>query len=189
MSGFRRLSVRLPSSRLLIIVFVLTQMACSAAHRPAEVEVIELPAYTPEESSLFNDEFDEAALHGGAWSPDALFAERVRRADGVQAARIQTAGENPATKFGETITVQLTPIGNALAGQGRTDPLELVLPRSNPSYRLFRWQLGLVLGKDVVLFYRRYTQDGETRVHFRAEPNDTQVYAAVQQALLAPAPQ
>jgi len=73
-----------------------------------------------------------------------------------------------------------------LSGRLNEGSIQLVLSRSSPSYRLFRWQLGVVLGKQVVLLYRNYAQDGETRVHFRAEPNTPAVHAAIQQALATP---
>lgn len=173
-------------ARLLALVLPVTAISCGPAARPAEVEVVELPSFTPAQAALFDDQFHQAALGYAPWEPDyPKLRERVRLADSVVVARVTTATERPSTSGPPTYLVELTPHGEPLAGAPPTGPVRLTLAPNSPSHRLFRWQRQRVLGKYVVLFFRRYAQDGEETIHFRAEPNIQPVHLAVQQAVLS----
>lgn len=153
------------------------------------MEMVELPDYTPAESVLFDDQFHEAVYRPVAWSASPKLSDRVRFADGVAVARITTATEVPGTGTLPHIAVELTIVGQPFKGAPTGTPVRLTLAPDSPSYRLFRWQRPLLLGKDVVLFYRSYDHEGETRVHFRAEPNIQAVHLAVQQVLSSAPPE
>ena len=150
---------------------------------------MELPSFTPAESALFDDQFDEAVFGRIAWYPSAKLADRVRLADTVTVARIVTASEQPMANGSAHVIVECSIQGQPLAGAASGAPtVRLTLAPNSPSYRFFRWQRPTLLGKDVVLFYRRYNQEGEERVHFRAEPNIPAVHLAVQQVVSASRP-
>jgi len=149
--------------------------------------VVELPSFTPAESALFDDQFDEAVFGKIAWYPSPKLADRVRLADSVTVARIVTASEQDADG-GSTVVVECRTQGQPLAGAAPQPTVRLTLAPNSPSHRFFRWQRPTLLGKDVVLFYRRYNQAGEERVHFRAEPNIPEVHSAIQQVLSAAPP-
>lgn len=154
------------------------------------MELVQLPSYTPADAALFDDHFHEAIFLRKYWRPDDKLRDRVRRAEAVVVARITTAAEQPTRGGAPNVIVELRPYGQPLFGSVPDGPLLLTLPPNSPSYRLFRNQLRTMLGRDVVLFYRRYTQDGEARIHFRAEPNFQDVHLAVQRVVLSsPAPQ
>ena len=167
------------------LLFPLAVSSCGPAARPAEIEVVAPPSFTPSEAALFDDQFHEAALGHAPWTADYKLRERVRLADSVIVARVTTATERPSTSGPPTYVVEFAPYGEPLAGARPTGPVRLTLAPSSPSHRLFRWQRQQVLGKYVVLFFRRYSQNGEETIHFRAEPNIQPVYLAVQQAVLS----
>jgi hypothetical protein len=174
-----------PSRSLILpILLPLATPSCGQAVRPAEVQVVELPSFTPSEAALFDDQFHDAALGDAPWAADYKLRERVRLADSVVIARVTTATERPSTTGQPTYVVELAPYGQPLAGEP-SGPVRLTLAPSSPSHRLFRWQRQRVLGKYVVLFFRRYSQNGEEAIHFRAEPNIQPVHLAVQQAVLS----
>lgn len=178
-----------PADRLfLTLIVVPLSTACGPAARPATVEMVELPNYTPAESVLFDDQFHEAVYRPVAWSATPKLSDRVRFADVVAVARITTATEEAVSSGLPHIAVELAVLGQPFKGAAPGGPVRITLAPDSPSYRLFRWQRPVLLGKDVVLFYRRYDHEGETRVHFRAEPNIQAVHLAVQQVLSA-APQ
>jgi hypothetical protein len=137
------------------------------------------PSYTPEEASVFDDSISAAVLSGGAWAPDEKFNDRVRRADSVTPARILTVTEQPRVAGAPIFIVELQQFGQTLAGRGDRERVRLELAPDNPAYRLFRWQKRGLLGRDVVLFYRKYLHDGLVTVHFRAEPHTPAVHYAV----------
>jgi hypothetical protein len=133
---------------------------------------------------LFDDQFDEAVYRQVPWEANSKLSDRVKLADSVVVARIVTVSEQPASGGPPPLTIELQPYGRALAGAEPEGNVRLTLAPDSPSYRLFRWQLPLVLGKDVVLFYRRYEKDDEAQVHFRGEPNLEAVHRAIQQVQL-----
>lgn len=149
---------------------------------------MELPSFTPAEAVLFDDQFDEAVFGRIAWYPSPKLSDRVRLADTVAVARIVTASEQPTADGGALVIIECRTETPALAGVAPDPTVRLTLAPNSPSYRFFRWQRPTLLGKDVVLFYRRYNQGGEVRVHFRAEPNTPAVHQAVQQVLSASPP-
>jgi hypothetical protein len=162
--------------------------SCGPAVRPPTEEVVELPSFTPAEAVLFDDQFDEAVFGRIAWYPTPKLTDRVRLADTVTVARIVTASEQPTADGGVLVVVECRTQSPALAGAAPEPTVRLTLAPNSPSHRFFRWQRPTLLGKDVVLFYRRYNQAGEEHVHFRAEPNTPAVHLAVQQALSAAPP-
>lgn len=135
---------------------------------------------------MFDDQFDEAVFGRIAWYPSSKLPERIRLADTVIVARVVTASERPTADGGALVVVECAPQGEPLAGAPPEPTVLLTLAPNSPSYRFFRWQRPMLLGKDVVLFYRRYNQAGEERLHFRAEPNTPAVHLAIQQVLTAP---
>ena len=172
----------------LATAFALVSLSCGPAVRPASEEVVELPSFTPAESVLFDDQFDEAVFGRIAWYPSHKLSDRVRLADTVTVARIVTASEQPTADGGALVIVECRTQTPPLAGAPPDPTVRLTLAPNSPSYRFFRWQRPTLLGKDVVLFYRRYNQAGEERVHFRAEPNTPAVHLAIQQVLSASPP-
>lgn len=153
--------------------------ACRPALSADSLEERTYPSYTPVEASIFDDSISESVISGQPWVPDAKFEDRVRRSDSVTPARILTVTEQPRVQGLPLFVVELQPFGHTLAGRRDTERVRLELAPDNPAYRLFRWQRGNLLGKDVVLFYRKYSQDDAVTVHFRAEPNTPQVHYAV----------
>jgi hypothetical protein len=97
----------------------------------------------------------------------------------VTPARVITLTEQPRVQGTPLFVVELQPFGQALAGRTQSERVRLELGADNPAYRLFRWQRTNLLGKDLVLFYREYLQDGVVTVHFRAEPHTPAVHYAV----------
>ncbi len=167
----------------LLVFCSLGSTHCGPAARPATVEEVEYPTFTPAEAALFDDQFDEATLRPVPWTPDDRLRERVLRADSVVVARVKTVSEEASDSGPPTLVVELLPWGEPLAGRRPEGVIRLELAPSSPSYRLFHWQRRPLLGKDVVLLYRHYMQDGELRVHFRAEPNLDVVHLAIQGAV------
>lgn len=167
--------------------FLTVSASCGPAVRSGGEEVVELPSFTPTEAVLFDDQFDEAVFGRIAWQPSPKLSERVRLADSVTVARIVTASEQPAGD-NTLVVVECRTQTPQLAGAAATPIVRLTLAPNSPSHRFFRWQRPTLLGKDVVLFYRRYNQGGEERVHFHAEPNIPAVHLAVRQVSSASPP-
>jgi hypothetical protein len=153
--------------------------ACGPALRGESEETRKYPSYTPGEASVFDDSISASVVSDEPWAADAKFGDRIRRSDSVTPARILTLTEQPRVEGMPLYIVELQPFGQALAGRPDRERVRLELAPDNPAYRLFRWQQGNLLGKDVLLFYRKYAQDGVVTVHFRAEPNTPATHYAV----------
>jgi hypothetical protein len=137
------------------------------------------PGYSPGEANLFDDSISEAMFRRVAWTPDTKFPDRISRADTVTRARIVTLTEQPRSAGQPRFLVELQAFGAQLAGRVEDQRIRLELDPDNPAYRYFRWHRRALLGAEIVLFYRRYLQDGLVTVHFRAEPNTPEVHYAV----------
>ena len=172
-SGLQRASL------ICVAIAAATLPACRPALSGESVEERSYPSYTPAEASVFDDSISESVISGGPWLPDSKFEDRVRRSDSVTPARILTVTEQPRVQGLPLFVVELQPFGHTLAGRRDAERVRLELAPDNPAYRLFRWQRRNLLGKDVVLFYRRYSEGDGITVHFRAEPNTPQVHYAV----------
>lgn len=144
-----------------------------------------LPVFSPADAALFDDTFSvdifESAAVEPEESPEKLI-ERVVLADSVFPARISTITRDVV---GNTRSYGLTlkPTGPALAGAAVTEPLMIAVTADSPSFVRVRGAETTLVGKTLILFFRRYDLgDGTEIVHWRAESDSEAVRAAISQA-------
>lgn len=166
-----------------VSIVALTLGACSGSSRPAS-SAADLPSYGPNEAVLFDDTFSAAVFDTTiAPAPDwrAKMNNRTAAADAVVRARISTVSSQQSEAM-SSLELEFTPAGAALAGRTETASIMVELPSRSPSFAVVGVDSSALIGKTVILFYRRYNQDGTATVHWRAEPDTQTVTAAVHQA-------
>jgi hypothetical protein len=158
---------------------VVAVFACSPA-KPAAVVASDLPPYTPEAAVLFDDSFARdvfdptLAQHGNDWQRALVL--RTRYADAIVRARISTVSRSSAPlDSSESIhELVLNPLEPALAGQTSGEPIAVQLSPQSPAYGLIARGGSSLIGKTVILFFKRYNDEGREAIHWHAE-TDTDV--------------
>jgi hypothetical protein len=154
-----------------------------AAESASDVEA--LPEFTPTEATLFDDTISLAVFEeevADAPSLDTLkLRERVARADSVLPVRISTVTRDTS---GDSQTYQLsvTPAGQPLVGAPQPEPLVVSISSRSPSFPFVRSSDTALVGRRLILFFRRYEVDGQPTMHWRLEPDAKHVREAVVRA-------
>lgn len=154
--------------------------ACGRSPPPP---VAEYPPYAPEEATLFDDsaapEIFGFQLGGPAPGSDPVLEERVRRADSVARVRVSTVSREGVAAY----AISVDPSGAPLAGRPLKEPLTLTVRQSAPAFPFVSARADSLLGKVVILFVRRYNEQGEVTAHWRLEPDEHAVKVAIQAAV------
>lgn len=174
-----------PSSFLRVIVLgALLTLGCSAGPARPTAVASNLPAYTAEEAALFDDSFSPELLgmrYGEErQSPEKLEA-RTRRADTVSPVKVATVNRESVGEQHRYHLI-LKPRGPALAGVNLDQEVDVFVGPTNPAFAFLRSVEAKLVGKDMVVFLRRYQEEGDVIVHFRGEPDNEKVRAAVKRA-------
>lgn len=141
-----------------------------------------IPLYEPVDATLFDDTLSPAALGEETTEPfvDPKIAERVRRADSVVPVKVVTVTLDRVNGQ-RCYQLELRPTGRSLAG-GTAQKLLLRMVESSPAFALIRGGDTALVGKPLIVFFRRYDHGGTETIHWRAEPDSLDVRSAVRQA-------
>lgn len=172
-------------SRWAALALVATLGSCGPAREPKAARGEQLPEFTAEEATLFDDSFSPAVFSAeiAAELDDKLYL-RVRRAEAVIPATVATLTEDRGSDGEHVYTLGLRPSGPPLAGTAWTEPVVVSVPPRSPSYPVLQGLGSQLVGTPVILFFRRYKGDGQVEVHWRAEPARQDVRQAVERARL-----
>jgi hypothetical protein len=165
-----------------MIALLLAAVSC-ASPQPKSPPGEQLPPFTAEEATLFDDAFAPAVFSSDA-SPDIdhkLYL-RARQAESVVPATVATVTEDRGSDGEHVFTLELRPTGPPLAGVAWTERVALIVAPASPSYGVLRNLGPSLIGTPVILFFRRYKDDGRVSVHWRAEPDREDVRQAVERA-------
>lgn len=176
------------SVRVLVLVptLVLLLLACGAERPPALASAVEgLPPYTPAEAAVFDDSIALAVFghreEREEPERDPKLIERTQRADTVVRVKVATATRDDLPGA-VAYTLVMVAVDAPLAGREMQDPVEVRIEPTNPSLPLLRDAERALVGRTLVLFFRLYNDQGEPRVHFRAEPDTEPIRDAVVRA-------
>jgi len=161
---------------------LLGTLGCGGAKPPAKEA--SAPPYTPEAAVLFDDVLAPAVFgfdpEGRDPARDPKLHERVRQADFVVPARVETVSRIGGVEHKGSYEVTLVARGQPLAGATGGTSFVLDIPATSPSYAWVdgagpRW-----VGSRLLLFGRSYHDGGITRLHFRGEPDTPAIRAAIE---------
>jgi hypothetical protein len=162
-------------------------VSCASTSNAVIVSATEgLPRYVPAEAALFDDSIapEVFGLPGqeGPAAVDPKIIERTQRADSVTRVRVATVTRDASAgePFYTIVVVAREP---AWTGPDAEHAVELRLEPSNPAVPFVALAGSGLVGKTVVLFARRYDDQGEAKLHWRAEPDTPAVRQAVERAM------
>lgn len=119
-----------------------------------------------------------AAIEGR--SSDEDIRRRSERADGVSRVTIRTiTSERNRDDVPPHFTLTVTPAGPPLRGEALPGSLDLRIRPGTPAYSQVRAQEAALVGRRLILFYRRFTDGVEETVHWHAEADTPEVAAAI----------
>lgn len=166
-----------------IFCAALGSAACAGSQEPKAARGEQLPVFTPEEASLFDDAFSPAVLSSEIqFEADDKLYLRVRRAEAVIPAVVATVTEDRGSNGEHVFSVSLRPTGPPFAGQEWREMVIVEVGPVSPSYSLLQTVGRSLVGTPVILFFRRYKDDGQTVVHWRAEPARDDARQAIERA-------
>jgi hypothetical protein len=182
-----------PSPFWLLLVLALGSGAgCGPAAVPVAVPVTEgLPEYTGEEAAVFDDVID-LTVFGRAPSirphEDPKLAERVRTADSVLVTKIATVTSDRGQSTSPTYQLAFRPLAPALTGATPTELVVVNITPNSPSYQFVLLTDSGLIGRVVVLAFKRYKEAGGGVLHWHVAPDNQEVRAAIEQAKLVGTP-
>jgi hypothetical protein len=167
-----------------VTLLLLALTGCSGAQRRASRADAALGAYSPEAAVLFDDVFAPAVFgfdpEGRHPGKDPKLKERTRQAEFVLVARVVTVSRVGGVAHRGAYEVTLAPLGAPLVGRAPRDQLTLDVPVTNPSYAWVDGAGTKWVGSTVVVFGRHYADEAGPALHFRCEPDTSEVRNAVE---------
>lgn len=169
-------------------VLLLGFIACGSSAEPratAERPAEELPAYDQEAARVFDDSIASEVFGLQVERPnpakDPLLRQRSRVADHVARVKLRTILEE---RFDDSLRYRIIvqPLGEPILGAALPEELELTVGRASPSLSMLRSMSVEAVGAKFILLLKRYQLNGEPVFHFRGEPDQSNVLAAVQRA-------
>lgn len=145
-------------------------------------------AWTGSEAVLFDDGIDVGALPVGDVAPtrdetaEAQIPSRIDAAEGVVLAKVISVSTEPSGDR-KRYRLELAVEGEPYAGTTppSDEPFALALEPEAPAYATIRALDARLVGKKLVVFYRRYsTDEGGAVVHFHLAPPTKAVLDAIQ---------
>jgi hypothetical protein len=160
-------------------------LACERG-RPSNAPDPLLPEYSPEAASIFDDVFAPAVFgfdpEGRLLRKDPKLRERVRTADFVLPAKVETVSRVGGVERTGAYELTLAPAGAALLGDFDGKPIVVSVGATSPSYAWIDGAGGSWVGSRLILFARRYRAPGSdagSALHFRAEPDNADVRGVI----------
>jgi hypothetical protein len=164
--------------------------SCTGGSTPAQDpgERERLPEFTAAEASLFDDSIAlgvfGAELTDAEAGDDTKLSERTVRADAVVPVKVSTVTSDSVGET-ERFELEVTPWAASLAGAAQAAPITLQVSQRSPSFPFVKSAGTTLVGAKLILFFRRYDQDGRASVHWRLEADSNEVRKVVEQARAA----
>ena len=176
---FRSLRYALPLALLLL--------ACPKANVDPRAPAKPETAWTGSEAVLFDDGVDVGALPVGDVAPtrdessEAQIPARIDAAEGVILAKVISVSTEPSGDR-KRYRIELQIEGEPYSGMAPPDmPFALALEPEAPAYGTIRALDARLIGRKLIVFYRRYaTDDGTAVYHFHLSPPTKAVMEAIQ---------
>ena len=163
---------------------------CGPSAAPVAAPVSEgLPSYTPEEAALFDDTFDLTVFGRAPTirpSEDPKLPERVKQAESVVLAKIATVTSDRGQSSSPYYQIAFKPVA-PLSGAAASEPVTVSVGPNSPSYQFVVLTDAGLIGRVVVLMFKRYKESGSTVVHWHVESDTREVRAAIESARSAAA--
>ncbi len=173
---------------LLLALATVASVACGPSGRPkAPLAGQQLPPYDADAATLFDDSIAPdvfgASVDGSEAANDPVLASRTAQAESVLPVRVSTVtsdtgGESPS------YTLMLQPAGPPLAGKPLTRPIGVEIGPDSPSYAFVHSADSTLVGREFILFFRHYNEQGQTTLHWRGEADTAALRSAVERARL-----
>lgn len=173
---------------LLHLVGTLSLASCSgpsteqaASAQPTE----QLPVYDQEAAQVFDDSIapEVFGLQVERTNPakDRVLRARSRGADHITRVKLRTILEE---RFAESLRYRIVvqPLEEPIFGGTLPAELELTVGRASPSLSMLRTMSVEAVGAKFILLLKRYQLNSEPVFHFRGEPDQADVLAAIRQA-------
>jgi hypothetical protein len=141
-----------------------------------------LPEYTAEEAIIFDDSFSVAVFGAPVKlrpGDDPKLSERVESADAVVLSKIATVTSD-RSRGPRNYQLVLRPVAPAVRGDTPEEPVTVSVTSTSPSYHFVASPDAVLVGRVVVLFFRRYNEEGIVKVHWHAEPATQEVREAIE---------
>jgi hypothetical protein len=160
-----------PASRLLVWVAIAMGSAAAAcgSPSPAERPLAELPEYTSEEAAFFDDSLEPEIFGMGVDSPESpdLVRKLTHRADHVGRVRLATVTRE-SSEGRVQYRLQLKPVEASLVGPDMEPDVEVRVGSRSSSLTMLRSLDTEAVGKEFILFLKRYRSNDQSEWHFRA---------------------
>lgn len=162
----------------MLLVLVLALGACGGTRSgPVDHTLGGLPPYTAADAALLDDRFSPEVFGAEVDSSDPV-ARRASLADGIVRARITTVTRD-STGRAESFVVTLTPVPPALKGRDVSEPLALSIPTTNPSFGFVKSFEAELVGRTVIVIYKRYAENGEATLRWHIEADGPRAAQAI----------
>lgn len=144
-----------------------------------------LPPYDSAAASLFDDSISPEVFGLGAQRPtpytDRLLKKRSEQANHVARVKLRTIKEE---RFDDALRYKVVfePIGEPLAGPPLPKDVELLVGRASPSLSTLRSMSVEAVGTKFILLLKQYRLNSEPVLHFRGEPDRTEITTAILKA-------
>jgi hypothetical protein len=160
---------------------------CAPAKDASELSVDSLPKYEGREPLLFPDVIEPSAVGLSAeklaLKSDALYRQRVQRADGVSRMRVVTVTtENRGGA--NSYRLQFAVVEQKLGGTDRATRIDVDVKPGTNAYGVVRKLGDGLTNKVFLLSWKRYQVAGEAVVHYYAAPDDEDSRNATREALV-----
>jgi hypothetical protein len=145
----------------------------------------DLPAFSASEAALFDDTIAlgvfGADLEETDPAKDPKLRERVGRSDAVVPVKVSTVTSDTG---GELQGYQLVvlPTGAALHGKAASGQLILEISSRSPAYPFVKSADAALVGRALILMYKRYNENGAVATHWRLEADTDEIRKAIAQA-------
>ena len=172
----------MPPTRSIVAALVACVAACGpSGPRPAaDPDLAHLPPFTASDAALLDDRLSAEVFGGEAEAADPV-GRRAALADGIMRAKVVTVTRD-STGQAESFVITLAPLPPALKGPSVSESLSLSIPPTNPSFGFVKSFEAELVGRVVILLYKRYAEDGESTLRWRIEADTPRVNRAIDQA-------
>ena len=172
----------------LLALAAVSGIACGPPDQPKTASAArQLPPYIGEATTLFDDSIAPGVFGTAVDAADAASDPELPRwttqSETVVPVRVSTVtcdsqGDKP------TYTLMLQPAGPPLAGRALGQPVGVEIGPENPSYAFVHSADSTLVGKEFILFFRHFDEEGRITLHWRAEADTPALRAAIQRARL-----
>lgn len=175
------------SLRYALPLAVLVALGCTQNKTDPRVPTSPESAWTGSDAVLFDDGVDVGALPvsdappGRDESNEAQIPSRINAAEGVVLAKFISVSTEPSGDR-KRYRLELIMEGEPLSGMAPPEmPFSLALEPEAPAYGTIRALDSRLIGRKMVVFYRRYaTDEGTAVIHFHLSPPTKAVLEAIQ---------